>query len=259
MEGIVNNGKKVIGIVSAKGGVGKTTTAINIGASAVNMFKKSVLILDTNIDTGNLGLSLGLTYHPVSIYNIIRDPISILHSVHKHRSGLHVIPSSLVSDKRKINPSDLNKKLKSLNNYDLILLDSAPGTGEEAKITIKAADSLLLVITPDFPTLGIAIKTIELAKRMKVPVEGVIINKVKHKRYELTKKYIERTLGLPVLSMIPEDQMINEALAARIPAVLYKQNSKASQSFKELSALIFGKRAKKRNLISKFFGGVFRI
>lgn len=259
MEGMVNNGKKVIGIVSAKGGVGKTTATINIGASAVNLFKKSVLILDTNINTGNLGLNLGLTYHPVSMYNIIKDPLSILHSVHKHRSGLHVIPSSLVNDKRKIKPVELNKKLKSLNNYDLILLDSAPGTGDDTKIAIKAADSLLLVVTPDFPTLGTAIKTVELAKKLKTPVKGVIINRVKNKKYELTQKYIERTLGLPVISIIPEDQAIHESLAARAPVVLYNRNARASKSFRELSAKMLGKNPRKGNVISRFLGGVFRV
>ena len=170
MEGLLNNGRKIIGIVSAKGGVGKTTTVINIGAAVVSMFKKSVLILDTNLNSGNLGLHLGLTYHPVSLSNIMKDPLSILHSVHKHKTGLHVIPSSLVLDKRKINPLSLKKKLKSLSNYDLILLDSAPGVGEDAKISLKAADTLFLIVTPDFPTIGTSIKTLEMAKGLNVPV-----------------------------------------------------------------------------------------
>jgi MinD-like ATPase involved in chromosome partitioning or flagellar assembly len=86
----------------------------------------------------------------------------------------------------------------------------------------------------------------------------VIVNRVKNKRYELTRRYIERTLNLPVISVIPEDQAVNEALALRMPAVLYKQNAKASRCFKELSAAIFGKKSRK-GFFSRFFGGVFRI
>lgn len=258
MEGILNNGKKIIGVVSAKGGVGKTTTVINIGAAAANMFKKSVLILDTNLNSGNLGLNLGLTYHPISLYNIMKDPLSILHSVHKHKTGLHVIPSSLVHEQRKINPLSLKKKLKSLSNYDLILLDSAPGVGEDAKISLRAADALFLIVTPDFPTIGTAIKTIELAKKMNVPVEGVIVNKVRHKRYEVTRKEIERVLGLPIISMVPDDQAIYEAAAARMPAVLYKPKADASISYKKLSAHIFGKRIQSGNFFNNFLNA-FRI
>ncbi|MFH0831517.1 MAG: AAA family ATPase [archaeon] len=253
MEGLISNGRKVVGIVSAKGGVGKTTAVINIGAAAASMFKKSVLILDTNLNSGNLGLNLGLTYHPISLYNIIKDPLSILHSVHKHKTGLHVIPSSLVDDPRKVNPISLKKKLKSLNNYDMILLDSAPGVGEDAKISLKAADALFLIVTPDFPTIGTAIKTIELAKKMNVPVEGIIVNKVRHKKYEVTKREIERVLGLPIVSVIPEDSAISEAAAARMPAVIYKPKSEASMSYKKLSAHIFGKRMPNSNFFNNFF------
>ena len=258
MEPIINNERKIVGIVSAKGGVGKTTTAINIGASAANFLKKSVLILDANINTGNLALNLGLTYHPISMYSIIRDPISILNSIHKHKSGLHIIPSSLVNDGKKIRPSELNKKLKSLNNYDLILLDSAPGIGNDAKIAIKSSDFLLVVITPDFPTLETAMKTIEMAKKLKTPVEGIIINRVKNRKYELTKKYIERMLGFPVIMTIPEDEVVNEALSVRMPSVLYKKNSKSSKSFIELAGILFGKKIRRRGILKRFISGVFK-
>lgn len=248
------NGKqgKIWGVVSAKGGVGKTTTVLNVGAAAVNTFKKSVLVLDTNINTGNLGLSLGLTYHPVSIYNIIKDPLSILHSVHKHKSGLHVIPSSLADEKKRINPSSLKKKLKALSNYDLILLDSAPGVGDDAQIAIKAADALLLVVTPDFPTIATAIKTVELAKKLKVPIRGVILNKVKNKRYETTKRYVESSLGVPLLSTIPYDEVIPQSVSVRMPSVLYQSRAPSSISFKKLSAFMLNKEIKRQNFFTRF-------
>lgn len=245
------NGEKenrIIGIVSAKGGVGKTTTAINLGAAAVNTFNKSVLVLDTNINTGNLGLNLGLTYHPVSMRSIIKDPISILHSVHKHKSGLHVIPSSLVTEKKKVNTASLRKKLKKLNNYDLILLDSAPGTGDDAQIAMKVADGLLLVVTPDMPAIGTVIKTMEMAKRLKVPVHGVVLNKVKGKKYEITVRNIETALGVPVIAIVPEDPSVQEAVYARMPVVLHKSRAPCSVSFKKLSAKILGKKIKKMNV-----------
>jgi septum site-determining protein MinD len=130
-----------------------------------------------------------------------------------------------------------------LNNYDLILLDSAPGVGEDAKIAIRAADALYLIITPDFPTIGTAVKTIELAKKLRVPIEGIIVNKVKRKRFEVTRKEIERVLGLPIISVIPEDPAVYESAAARMPVVLYRKNSAASSSYKKLSASLFGKKA----------------
>ena len=117
---IKNNGKsngkenKIIGIVSAKGGVGKTTTTINLGAAALSTFNKSVLLLDTNLDTGNLALHLGLSSHPTSIEQITRDSLSILDSIHKHKSGLHVVPSPFIAEDKKVDAVALKKKLKAL-------------------------------------------------------------------------------------------------------------------------------------------------
>lgn len=255
----VGNGKdgKIWGIVSAKGGVGKTTSVMNIGAAAINLFKKSVLILDTNINTGNLGLNLGLTYHPISIYSIIKDPLSILHSVHKHKSGLHVIPSSLADENKKINPASLKKKLKALSNYDLILLDSAPGVGDDAQIAIKAADALLLVVTPDFPTIATALKTVELAKKLKVPINGIILNKVTNKRYEVSKRYVESSLGVPVLATVPYDEAVPLAISARMPSVLNQGRAPSSVSFKKLSANILNKEIKKQSFFSRISFSLF--
>ncbi|MBI5148061.1 P-loop NTPase [Candidatus Pacearchaeota archaeon] len=255
--GLVNGNTKVLGIVSAKGGVGKTTTVSNIGAAAVTLFKKNTLILDANINTGNIGLALGLTYHPVSINKIIKDPVTIMSSVHKHKCGLHVIPSSLVKEKGKIDTNGLNKKLKKLKSYDLILLDSSPGVEDDAKLAIKASDALLLVLTPDFPTVATAMKTINLAKKLKKPILGVILNKVRGKKYEVSTKELEASFGLPVLASIPYDENIEEAVARRLPVVIHSPKSSSSISFKKLSANLLGKKYIKKSLrmkLAEFFG-----
>ena len=261
---IKNNGKsngkenKIIGIVSAKGGVGKTTTTINLGAAALSTFNKSVLLLDTNLDTGNLALHLGLSSHPTSIEQITRDSLSILDSIHKHKSGLHVVPSPFIAEDKKVDAVALKKKLKALKNYDLILLDSAPGIKGDAKIAVRAADLLLLVLTPDFPSIVTAAKTINLARESGTPIHGIILNRTKNKKHEITKGYIETTLGIPVIATIPEDSSIQEAVSKRMPVVLYKKNSKAAISYKKLSAYILGKKLVRKPFLMRvkdFFSG----
>lgn len=231
----------ILGVVSAKGGVGKTTTVINLGAVLANDYGKNVLILDTNITTGNLGLSLGLSYPATDLPDVLKSKMSVLHSIYTHPTGLHVIPSSLTGVKsRKIDPSKLRKRLKQLlGYYDFILLDSAPGAGIEAQIVIRVADELVLVITPDFPTIGTALKTIGLAKRFNTPIRGVILNRGHNKRYEITKKEIEASLGLPVISVIPEDLKIQESVSVKMPVTIYYPKSPASAAFKKMPVQIF--------------------
>lgn len=241
VRGVINNRNKILGIVSAKGGVGKTTTAINLGASAAGLFGKKVLILDTNLNTGNLSLNLGFVYNPRSFYNVIKSSSSILHSIHKHKSGLHIIPSSLVSERRKINSAELKRKLKNLD-YDLILLDSSPGINEDTELVMKTSDGLLLITTPDFPSIGVTLRTIEFAKQLGVPIWGIVLNKVKNKRYEIGRKRIESSLHLPIISVVREDNAISDAVAASMPVVLHKKRSPASISFKKLTAMLFGEK-----------------
>ena len=259
MNGSLGKENKIIGIVSAKGGVGKTTTTINLGASAVNLFNKSVLLIDTNLNTGNLCLNLGLTHHPVSMNNVVKDPLSILNSVHKHKSGLHVIPSSLVRDKKKINGRKLKKVLRALSNYDLILLDSAPGIGDDAQIALKASDGLLLVVTPDFPTVYTALKTVEEAKKAKVPILGVVLNRVRNDSHEVSQKYIESVLGLPVVAIVPEDEIVQKSIPARTPAVVYEPRSDASVSYMKLSASILGKKIRKKKFFDVLVEDILKI
>ena len=232
---------RIIGIVSAKGGVGKTTTAVNLGASFINHFGKMTLLLDTNLTTGNLGLHLGFSYPQPSLHDVLRYKMSLLNSIYTHNSGLHVIPSSLTTKEQFYNPAVLKKRLKQLaGHYDMILLDSAPGLGSETKAAMRIADELLVVASPDFPALGTVAKTIEIAKQLNTPVRGIILNRVKGKGYELKKHDVEGCMELPVLSIIPDDEKINESIAARMPVVLYNPKSPSSKAFRKLSASILG-------------------
>jgi septum site-determining protein MinD len=240
---------KIVGIVSAKGGVGKTTTAINLGAAALDTFKKSVLLIDVNLDTGNLALNLGLSPSQKSMKELTKDSLTIINSVHKHKSGLHIIPSSYEAEETKLDPISLRKKLKALKNYDLIILDSAPGVAGDARTAIKASDILVLVLTPDIPSIGTAIKTVQVARKHDIPIAGIVLNKVRGKSYELNKTYIETALNLPIIATIPDDKYISEAVSKRLPVVLHKRRARSSIAYKKLSAHIFGKTIRRKPII----------
>jgi len=233
---------KIIGVVSARGGTGKTTTVANLGVVLARELKKNVLALDGNITTANLGLHLGLVYPPVTLHDVLKDKISIIQAVYVHNSGLHVVPSSLELDV-KINPAYLGRKIEKLKDrYDLILMDSAPGLGREVLSVIKAVDELLVMTTPDIASIVTSLKLIELAKEMKIPIIGLILNMIRKKRYELHENDIANSLEVPVIAKIPDDEKILEAIAVKMPVVLYDPLSPASIAFKKLAARLIGKK-----------------
>ena len=85
---------KIITVTSGKGGVGKTTTAINLGA-ALNSFGKEVIIVDANLTTPNVGLHLGAPIVPVNLNHVMQGKAKVTDAIYEHESGTKIIPSSL--------------------------------------------------------------------------------------------------------------------------------------------------------------------
>lgn len=235
---------KILGLVSCKGGVGKTTATANLGVALANEFGKNVLALDGNISAANLGLHLGLVYPPITIQDVLKNKKSILQATYIHKSGLHVIPSSL-SFEGKINTRQLWRKIEKLKNqYELILIDSAPGLGKEVVNVMKAADELLVITTPDIPCVISVMKSVELAKKMKVPIIGTILNRVRNDYHELNGKEISDSLEASVIAKIPENDDVPKSIAFKIPIVQYKPYSTVSISYKKLAGHIIGEEYK---------------
>ena len=90
---------KTIGIISIKGGVGKTTAVSNLGAVLANEFKKKVLLVDANFSAPNLGLHLGIVNPENTLHDVMDNKVSVHEAIKKHDDGFHVLPASLVYKK----------------------------------------------------------------------------------------------------------------------------------------------------------------
>ncbi len=134
---------RIIGVISIKGGVGKTTTVSNLGAVLANEFGKKVLLVDANYSAPNLGLHLGIVNPDKTLHDVMRDTVLVSQAIHPHELGFHVLPASLSG--RRLNAFKLKEKISGLkNNYDIILIDSSPNLNEEMLSTMLASDELLV-------------------------------------------------------------------------------------------------------------------
>jgi len=229
--------KKVIVITSGKGGVGKTTTAINLGA-AIKYFGKDVLIIDGNLTTPNVGIHLNSPEVPINLNHVLTGKAEAFEAVYEHESGIKIMPSSLsIKELKKIKYEKIKDfKLEFMKLSEYIIVDSAAGLGNEALSTIDMADELIVVTNPEMPAITDALKAIKMAEQMKKTVLGVIVTRVKKNDIEMTPETVKEMLETTILGMIPEDISVQKSLNMKNAVVHTHPKSNAARAYKEIAA-----------------------
>ena len=241
---------KTIGVFSLKGGVGKTTAVVSLG-SAIASFGKKVLLVDGNLSAPNLGLHLKVISPEFSLHDVLGKKANPLQAVYK-LDNFDVLPGAVFSN-LEVNPMEMKDKLAHLKrSYDFILIDSSPALNNETIGAMVASEDMLFVTTPDYPTLSMTLKAVNLAKNRGASVPGIILNKVYNKNFEVPLEHVEKTLGIPVLAVIPHDTNILRALSKSIPSTEFKPKSEASEEYKKLAAVLIGEKYKQAKLKSFF-------
>ena len=229
----------IIVITSGKGGVGKTTTAINL-AAAMNFFKKDVLIIDANISTPNVGIHLNAPEVPVNLNHILKGMAEPFEAIYEHESGLKVMPSSLSIKELKKTKSermkDFKKDFKKISEY--VIVDSAAGLGHEASCALELADELIIVTNPEMPAVTDALKTVKLAEQLKKHVRGIIVTRVRKDKIELSPEIVKEMLESPIIGMVPEDDSVKRSINKKNAVIHTHPKSKAARAYKEIAANI---------------------
>lgn len=231
--------KRVIVITSGKGGVGKTTTAINLGA-AMNYFGKDVLIVDGNLSTPNIGIHLGSPEVPVNLNHVLSKKAEVFEAVYEHESGLKIIPSSLsIKELKKLNSNKMKDFKKDFTKIsDIVIVDSAAGLGDETTSAINLSDEIIIVTNPEMPAITDALKAVKIAEELKKPIMGVIITKVRNDEIEMQPEVVKEMLEVPILGMVPLDLDVSRSLNLKNAVVNTHPKSKSARAYKEIAAKI---------------------
>ncbi len=234
---------RIICIASGKGGVGKTTMVVNLGAALAGIYHKKTTIVDLNLTTSHLGGALGMHYCPANIAKVLRGESPLEDALFAHDpSHMRVLPGSLrLSDLQGVDFSKLKPLLKTVSNWnDFVLVDAGPGLGIEAMAAMKYSEEILYVTTPFVPAVMDVVRCEEAAKNFSAKTLGVAVNMVDEEEHQLTRREIGQLANLPVVSEIPRDSAVSKSLAAETPLVLYDERSPAAQEFIRLAAKIAG-------------------
>lgn len=250
---------RIIAIANQKGGVGKTTTAINLAASLASLEKK-VLLVDTD-PQANASSGLGFDPSEVghTVYECLCGGLPAQEAiVHAPIDGLDLIPShidlagadlELVETERR--EFILNEVLRSVvNNYDYVLIDCSPSLGLITVNSLVAADSVIIPVQCEYFALeGISklLNTIKLVKTRLNPrleIEGFLMT-MYDSRTRLNNQVYEEVKGhfqnLVFQTVIQRNIKLGEAPSHGLPALLYDAESRGAVNHLQLAQELIAK------------------
>jgi chromosome partitioning protein len=240
---------KTIVIANQKGGVGKTTTTVNLSASLA-LAEKDILVIDTD-PQGNLTSGLGINRDSVqlSLYDVYAGRVSleeiILATALPH---LFIVPSTIdllgaeveLVQKEGRERILFNALEKIKHKYRYIFIDCPPSLGILTLNGLVAADSVLIPVQCEYYSLeglGLLSRTLKLIRGSFNPaldIEGILLtmfdsrNTLSHQVVEEVKKHFNDKV---YQTMIPRNVTLSEAPSHGKPAILYDARSKGAQSY----------------------------
>lgn len=238
----------VLAFISVKGGVGKTTLAVETASSLANKFGKRVLLVDANFSAPNVGLSLGME-NGVTLHDAL---VGVgLHNAIYDAHGFDVVSASM-NFEHEVDMYQLKKLLEKIKKqYDFVILDSSPHYSEMTPVVV-AADKLFVVTSADHVTLATSLKAAMIAKNNSTPIEGIIVNRIRDEKHEESLKDVERIMGLPVLARIRDDKKVVRAVFHRTPTSLYDDRSPLSKEVERFVSALVGS-PERSNFLHKVF------
>lgn len=232
---------RIIALVSGKGGVGKTSMAVNLGI-ALKQQGAEVTIVDADFSASNLGVYLGRYDHPVKIQKVLHGEADVESAIFRHPTGVKAITSSNEINQVEPDTSQLKEILdKAAEESDYVLVDCPPGLDSTVENIMMACDELMIITMPT-QTAGVnAAQIIEKAKEQRKPILGTILNKVEgDPEKELVEREVEMMTESHVMGKIPYDHTMKESLFENEPAILYEPLAEASIEIKKLAASLEG-------------------
>ncbi len=244
----------MLAIANQKGGVGKTTTAVNL-ATALAACGRDVLIVDLD-PQGNATTGLGLLgqRRDKSIYQVITEGAPLAEAMMSTMvGGMTLVPSSLQlvgaevelvsGDRREVRLRDALENV--LNAFDYVLIDCPPALGLLTLNALVAADAVLVPLQTEFYALeGLShlLRTVERVKRTFNPpleIQGIVLTLVDRRNNlsEMVAKDVRAHLGSKVYdTVIPRNVRVSEAPSHGKPVLLYDVRCAGAQAYIHLAS-----------------------
>ncbi|WP_277554255.1 P-loop NTPase [Halobaculum limi] len=230
---------RVLAVVGAKGGVGKTTTSLNL-AAALAEDGRAVAVVEADLAMANAVDFLDIRVNGGrTLHDVLAGSAGVTDATYPAPGGFDVVPSGVDLDG--FVKSDLDRfpaAMESLKaSYDAVLVDTGAGVSRETVVPMRGADASVLVSTPRVASIRDADKTMTVAERADAPVGGVVLTKSGTGRSPPADR-IADFLDTELLGHVPHDESIPKAQDAGQPAVSYRPHGEGAQAYREVAAAL---------------------
>ncbi len=237
---------KIIGVMSGKGGAGRTVIAINLAAMLKKLYNARVLLADCSISNPHVSLYLGIFSTPTTINDVLRGHVEPENAVYSNPSGVDVLPASLkLDDSKDLDHEKMPQIIENLENrYDFIVIDTPPGFGKECGYALELCSESVIVATPIVHSVSDVIKCKQLCGEFNVNPLGTAINMRRKKDYELSTEEFRQMTQTNILCEIPYMDEMVESTISKTPFVIH--SPKHQDEFKKLAQFVYGAGADKK-------------
>lgn len=256
MPSSVTKAAKIISVTNQKGGVGKTTTTINL-AAALSQLKKKVLIIDLD-PQGNASTGLGVEVEDreLSTYEFLVEgaPLEKV-AMETEISGLSIVPATidlssadidLISNEKRSHllHEALRKKQENKKKYDFILIDCPPSLNILTVNAMVASHSVLIPLQSEFFALEglsqllLTVKEVRQTANENLRVEGIVLTMFDGRNNLSKQVEADARSNLKELvfeTIIPRNVRVSEAPSYSMPVLTYDPSSKGSKAYMDLA------------------------
>jgi septum site-determining protein MinD len=227
----------VYAVASGKGGVGKTTTTVNLGASLAEA-GYNVAIVDTDLGMANLGGFIGVEPEE-TLHEVLAGEASLESATYGALNGLAVVPSGIsLNGFANVDTTALADAVEALRDaFDYVLLDLGAGLSHDTVLPLALADAVILVSTPQPLSVQDTAKTREITERLGGRVAGVVLTRAGDPA-DLELDDVRDRLDLPVLAVIPEDQSVAASGRQGKAVLQHDPDSPAVEGYRGLADII---------------------
>ena len=255
---------KIIAIANQKGGVGKTTTAFNLGSCLALEGKKTLLVDADPQANATSGMGVNPEEAPATVYECLVDGIDPLKAVTPTvikgldliSSHIDLVGAEIELMKRPDRERSLSRVLSPLHdNYDYILIDCSPSLGIITVNALTAADSVIIPVQAEYFALeGISqlLNTIRIIKSRLKPtleIEGFLLT-MYDARLRLANQIFEELKGhfgdMVFTTVIPRNIKLSESPSHGMPVVLYDPDSRGAIAYGQLAKELIAKGRRKK-------------